>query len=221
MTRLYCLGESRVIAKEAEEKDAEGAHSPSSTAGTASAHQAAQHAETRGWQQSQLCATANQSLSLDYKPLQSTTIYMAISSCVPGMAHASAERMDGGWQEEHDALSLEVFIFTCNREGQTPPVPLTLVELTRQHLLGMEQWASSKTLGRVRDRLNRFQNKTISTKEAGFSFQFSHMLKFLSPSSLAAAVQGTWSTEQQAVHLLTFDKKQMRKAVNSQSTIHL
>lgn len=135
---------------------------------------------------------------------------MTTSSCVPGMAHASAERMDGGWQEEHDALSLKVFIFTYNREGQTPPDPLTLVKLTRQHLLGMEQRASSKIHGRVRDQLDRFQNKTISATEAGFSSQFSHMLKFLSPSSLAAAVQGTRSTEQQAVHLLTFDKKQMR-----------
>lgn len=127
----------------------------------------------------------------------------------------------GAGRKSNNALFLKVFIFTCNREGQTPPVPLTLVELTRQHLLGMEQWSSSKTLGGVRVQLDRFQNKTISTKGAGFSSSFSHMLKLSSPSSLAAAAQGTPSTEQQEVHLLTSDKKQMRKAVNPQSTIHL
>lgn len=65
------------------------------------------------------------------------------------------------------------------------------MEFRRQQLPGMEQRANTKMPGRLRDQLDIFQNKIISATETGFSSRFFHMLKFLSPSSLAAAVQGT------------------------------
>lgn len=107
------------------------------------------------------------------------------------MHHAEA-----GWElagRAQGSLSLTGLTSKLGRQvGQTPKVSLTNPSCSWN-------WGGSPFLrqsreptpGRVRDQLDIFQNKIISATETGFSFPVFHMLKFLSPNSSAAAVQGT------------------------------
>lgn len=70
MTSLYCLGEPRVIAKEAKEKDAEEPTAPAAL--LAQRPLTRQHSTQRQGAGSRVsCVQLQSRLSLDYKPLQS------------------------------------------------------------------------------------------------------------------------------------------------------
>lgn len=76
-----------------------------------------------------------------------------------------------------------------NKGPSNPQLPSCSWNSGGSSFLGQSRGPTPRHLGGW-DQLDVFQNKIISVTETGFSSRFFHMLKFLSPSSLAAAIQG-------------------------------